>query len=54
LHEAAKKARLDFCPRPWLTHIMIKDGTGIPVPIHGNADLSPGTLQSILKKAGVK
>jgi len=35
-------------------HVMLKDGCVIPVPVHGNADLSPGTLHSILKKAGLK
>jgi len=35
-------------------HIMLKDGVGIPIPVHGNADLTPGTLHSILKKAGLK
>jgi predicted RNA binding protein YcfA (HicA-like mRNA interferase family) len=35
-------------------HIMFKGGISIPVPVHGNADLKPGTLNSILKKAGLK
>jgi len=35
-------------------HIMLKNGIGISVPVHGSADLSPGTLNSILKKAGLK
>jgi len=35
-------------------HIMFKNGMSIPVPIHDNADLAPGTLHSILKKAGLK
>jgi predicted RNA binding protein YcfA (HicA-like mRNA interferase family) len=35
-------------------HIMLKDGICIPVPVHGNAGLKPGTLNSILKKAGLK
>jgi len=35
-------------------HMMLKDGVSIPIPVHGNADLTPGTLNSILKKAGLK
>lgn len=35
-------------------HIMVKDGKAVPVPVHGNKDLRPGTLQSILKQAGYK
>jgi len=35
-------------------HIMKKDGQTIILPIHGNADLKPGILNSILKKAGLK
>jgi predicted RNA binding protein YcfA (HicA-like mRNA interferase family) len=35
-------------------HIMLKDGQCIPVPVHGNTDLAPGTLHAILKKAGLK
>jgi len=35
-------------------HIMLKDGVCVAVPIHGNADIAPGTLHSILKKAGLK
>jgi mRNA interferase HicA len=31
-----------------------KDGTGIPVPYHGTKDLPIGTLNSILKRAGLK
>ena len=35
-------------------HIMLKNGIAIPVPVHGSVDLAPGTLNSILKKAGLK
>jgi predicted RNA binding protein YcfA (HicA-like mRNA interferase family) len=35
-------------------HIMLKGGKKIPVPVHGNADLRPGTLHSILKEAGLE
>jgi len=35
-------------------HIMLKNGISIPIPVHGSADLAPGTLHSILKKAGLK
>jgi predicted RNA binding protein YcfA (HicA-like mRNA interferase family) len=35
-------------------HIMLKNGISIPIPVHGSADLAPGTLHSILKKAGPK
>ena len=31
-----------------------KDGTTIPVPVHGNKDLPKGTEQKILKKAGLQ
>jgi predicted RNA binding protein YcfA (HicA-like mRNA interferase family) len=35
-------------------HIMKKSDIRISVPVHGNVDLKPGTLHSILKKAGIK
>jgi predicted RNA binding protein YcfA (HicA-like mRNA interferase family) len=35
-------------------HIMLKGNASIPVPVHGNADIAPGTLHNILKKAGLK
>lgn len=35
-------------------HIMKRDGQTIVVPVHGNADLKPGILNSILKKAGLQ
>ncbi len=37
-------------------HIVAKDGVPftIPVPVHGNTDLKPGTEHSILKQAGLK
>jgi len=35
-------------------HIMLKNSICIPVPVHGSTDLAPGTLNSILKKAGLK
>lgn len=35
-------------------YIMRKDGKSIPVPVHANTDLRPGTLNSILKEAGYK
>lgn len=30
-----------------------RTGAIVPVPLHGNRDLKPGTLRSILKMAGV-
>jgi predicted RNA binding protein YcfA (HicA-like mRNA interferase family) len=35
-------------------HIMLKNGIAISVPVHRNADLAPGILNSILKKAGLR
>jgi predicted RNA binding protein YcfA (HicA-like mRNA interferase family) len=35
-------------------YIMKKGGQTIILPVHGNADLKPGILDSILKKAGLK
>jgi predicted RNA binding protein YcfA (HicA-like mRNA interferase family) len=35
-------------------HILKKDGQTIILPVHGNADLKPGILNSALKKAGLK
>ncbi|MCH8318974.1 MAG: type II toxin-antitoxin system HicA family toxin [Bacteroidetes bacterium] len=35
-------------------HIMIKDNDTIPIPIHSNKDLKKGTLNGILKQAGLK
>jgi predicted RNA binding protein YcfA (HicA-like mRNA interferase family) len=35
-------------------HIFMKDGRSCPVPIHGNKDLSPGTLASIRRICGLK
>lgn len=35
-------------------HVMIKNGRSIAVPLHGNRDLPPGTLNKILKDAGLK
>lgn len=35
-------------------YIMKRDGQTITVPVHGNVDLKPGILNSILKKAGLK
>jgi len=35
-------------------HIMLKNGMSIPIPVHSSGDLAPGTLHSILKKAGIK
>jgi predicted RNA binding protein YcfA (HicA-like mRNA interferase family) len=34
-------------------YIMLKDNLKIPVPVHGNTDLKPGTFHSILKEAGL-
>jgi predicted RNA binding protein YcfA (HicA-like mRNA interferase family) len=35
-------------------HIMIKNDVSLSVPVHGNEDLKPGILNSLLKKAGYK
>jgi predicted RNA binding protein YcfA (HicA-like mRNA interferase family) len=35
-------------------HILIKDDEALSVPVHGNEDLKPGILNSLLKKAGYK
>jgi predicted RNA binding protein YcfA (HicA-like mRNA interferase family) len=37
-------------------HIMNKDGVKrpLPVPVHGNKDIPLGTLNKILKEAGLK
>ena len=35
-------------------YIFIKDGRICPVPIHGNSDLSPGTLASIRRITGLR
>jgi predicted RNA binding protein YcfA (HicA-like mRNA interferase family) len=35
-------------------HIMLKGAAKISVPVHGNADMKPGTLHSILKEAGIE
>ncbi len=35
-------------------HILKKNGKIVVVPVHGNTDLKPGILHSILKKAGLK
>lgn len=35
-------------------HILRKGSETIILPVHGNADLKPGILVSILKKAGLK
>ncbi len=34
-------------------HIMIKDGRSLSVPVH-NTDMKPGTLNKLLKDAGLK
>jgi predicted RNA binding protein YcfA (HicA-like mRNA interferase family) len=35
-------------------HIMIKGNKTLSVPVHGNRDLPKGTLNAILKEAGLK
>jgi len=35
-------------------HKMVRDNTYLIVPVHGTKDIKPGTLNSILKKAGIK
>jgi len=35
-------------------HIMIKEDLTVVVPVHGNREIPKGTLESILKHAGLK
>ena len=35
-------------------HILIKGDSTVVVPVHGNADIPKGTLNSILKQSGLK
>jgi predicted RNA binding protein YcfA (HicA-like mRNA interferase family) len=35
-------------------HIMEKEGKSFPIPIHGAKDIKIGTLNNILKLAGLK
>ncbi len=35
-------------------HIMKKDHKTLSVPVHGNRDIPTGTLNAILKQAGLK
>jgi predicted RNA binding protein YcfA (HicA-like mRNA interferase family) len=35
-------------------HILFKGVRSVSVPIHANDDLPPGTLHSLMKKAGYK
>ena len=35
-------------------HVLKRDGQTLVVPVHGKRDLPPGTLNAILKKAGLK
>ena len=35
-------------------HIFTKDGKAVPVPVHGNRDLSAGLLAAIQRQSGVK
>lgn len=35
-------------------HVLKKDGQTLVVPVHGKRDLPAGTLNAILKKAGLK
>ncbi len=35
-------------------HIFTKDNKSLPVPIHGKKDIPIGTLNKILKLAGIK
>lgn len=35
-------------------HVFIKDDKSVPVPVHGNQDIPAGTLNAILKQAGLK
>ena len=34
-------------------HIMEKDGRKVPMPVHGQRDLKPGTLAAIQRQTGV-
>lgn len=35
-------------------YIMVKGQSTLTVPVHGNRDMKPGTLNKILKDAGLK
>lgn len=35
-------------------HILIKDNNTVVVPVHSNRDLPKGTMDAILKQAGLK
>ena len=35
-------------------HILIRDDLTVIVPVHGNRDIPKGTMESILKQAGLK
>lgn len=35
-------------------HMMIRDGKVVTIPVHGNRDLPPGTVNAILKGLGLK
>jgi predicted RNA binding protein YcfA (HicA-like mRNA interferase family) len=35
-------------------HILIKGGSTVVVPVHGNTDMPKGTLNGILKQSGLK
>lgn len=35
-------------------HIMVKEGRAVPVPVHGNRDISPGLIAEIERQTGVK
>jgi len=35
-------------------HILRKDGTSVPVPVHGGRDLGIGLIRKIEKQTGVK
>ncbi|AEF85581.1 conserved domain protein [Treponema primitia ZAS-2] len=35
-------------------HIMRKNSINLSVPVHGNGDLKPGILNTLMKKAGYK
>ena len=35
-------------------HQMEKDNLKVPIPVHGSADITPGTLAAIQRQTGVK
>lgn len=35
-------------------HVMVKDGSAVPVPVHGKRDLGEGLIAALQRQTGVK